>query len=212
MGFFQPAGSFSKFYIGMSYQQVYQQTIVWVANRDEPVSDMYISVLKISDGNLVLFDGRYETPVWSPGLNSSSAHEAVLLDDGNLVLRDESGSVLWQSFDHPCDTWLPGARIRYDKRTKKSTQRLTSWKSSEDPSPGLFSLELDESTAYKVLWNGSAQYWSSGPWNPQRNFGLDNSAKSTLTVAPMGFAMTSPNLFANALLMGLGLGREKIGT
>ncbi|KAH0869481.1 LOW QUALITY PROTEIN: hypothetical protein HID58_076503, partial [Brassica napus] len=201
MGFFQPAGSFSKFYIGMSYQQVYQQTIVWVANRDEPVSDMYISVLKISDGNLVLFDGRYETPVWSPGLNSSSAHEAVLLDDGNLVLRDESGSVLWQSFDHPCDTWLPGARIRYDKRTKKSTQRLTSWKSSEDPSPGLFSLELDESTAYKVLWNGSAQYWSSGPWNPQRNFGLDNSAKSTLTVAPMGFAMTSPNLFANALLM-----------
>ncbi|CAN7079363.1 unnamed protein product [Brassica oleracea var. botrytis] len=77
MGFFQPAGSFSKFYIGMSYQQVYQQTIVWVANRDEPVSDMYISVLKISDGNLVLFDGRYETPVWSPGLNYSSANEAV---------------------------------------------------------------------------------------------------------------------------------------
>ncbi|CAG7872948.1 unnamed protein product [Brassica rapa] len=60
MGFFQPAGSFSKFYIGMSYQQVYKQTIVWVTNRDEPVSDMFISVLKISDGNLVLFDGRYE--------------------------------------------------------------------------------------------------------------------------------------------------------
>ncbi|KAH0924039.1 hypothetical protein HID58_024057 [Brassica napus] len=193
MGFFQPAGSFSKFYIGMSYQQVYKQTIVWVRTR-------------------LQF-----------GLNSSSAHEAVLLDDGNLVLRDEYGSVLRQSFDHPGVTWLPGANIRYDKRTKKSTQRLTSWKSSEDPSPGLFSLELDESTAYKVLWNGSAQYWSSESYFSYSTYNhtnisrlfidisaqiklsscLGNSAKSMLTVAPMGFAMTSLNLFANALLMGL---------
>lgn len=49
----------------------------------------------------------------------------------------------------------------------------------------------------------------SGNWSC---LSLDNSAKSTLTVAPMGFAMTSLNLFANALLMGLRLGREKIGT
>uniref|UniRef100_M4FBV1 S-locus glycoprotein n=1 Tax=Brassica campestris TaxID=3711 RepID=M4FBV1_BRACM len=165
MGFFQPATS-SNFYIGMWYQQLPQQTIVWVANRDKPVSDKKTSLLKISNGNLVLLDGNNQTPVWSTGLNSSSAHDAVLQDDGNLVLRDDSGSLLWQSFDHPGDTWLPGAKIRYDKRTKKS-QRLTSWTGVEDPSPGLFSLELDESTAYKILWNGSTQYWSSGPWNPQ---------------------------------------------
>ncbi|KAF8093551.1 hypothetical protein N665_0383s0176 [Sinapis alba] len=163
LGFFQP-GTSSNFYIGMWYQQLSVQTIVWVANRDKPVSDKKTSVLKMSDGNLVLLDGN--NLVWSTGLKSSSAHEAVFQDDGNLVLRDEAGSVLWQSFDHPGDTWLPGAKIRYDKRTKKS-QRLTSWKNSEDPSPGLFSVELDESTAYKILWNGSTQYWSSGPWNPQ---------------------------------------------
>ncbi|KAJ4876946.1 G-type lectin S-receptor-like serine/threonine-protein kinase [Raphanus sativus] len=163
LGFFQPGNS-TNFYIGMWYQQLSQQTIVWVANRYKPVSDKNASVLRISDGNLVLLDGN--NLVWSTGLNSTSAHEAVLLDDGNLVLRDDSGSVLWQSFDHLSDTWLPGAKIRYDKRTKKS-QRLTSWKNSEDPSPGLFSVELDESTAYKILWNGSTQYWSSGPWNPQ---------------------------------------------
>ncbi|CAH8341716.1 unnamed protein product [Eruca vesicaria subsp. sativa] len=162
MDFFKP-GSSSNFYIGMWYQQLSQQTVVWVANRDKPVSDKNTAVLKISNGNLVLLDGN--NLVWSTGLNSSSAaHEAVLQDDGNLVLRDDSGSVLWQSFDHLGDTWLPGAKIRYNKRTKKS-QRLTSWTSLEDPSPGLFSLELDESTAYKILWNGSTQYWSSGPWN-----------------------------------------------
>ncbi|RID44305.1 hypothetical protein BRARA_I01110 [Brassica rapa] len=163
MGFFKPGNS-ANFYIGMWYQELSIQTIVWVANRDKPVSDKNTSVLRISDGNLVLLDGN--DLVWSTGLNSSSAHEAVLQDDGNLVLRDDSGSPLWQSFDHLGDTWLPGAKIRYDKRTKKS-QRLTSWTSVEDPSPGLFSLELDESTAYKILWNGSTQYWSSGPWNSQ---------------------------------------------
>ncbi|KAF8093549.1 hypothetical protein N665_0383s0174 [Sinapis alba] len=163
MGFFQP-GTSSNFYIGMWYQELSIQTIVWVANREKAVSDKNTSVLKMSDGNLVLLDGN--NLVWSTGLKSSSAHEAVLLDDGNLVLRDEAGSVLWQSFDNPGDTWLPGAKIRYDKRTKKS-QRLTSWTSIEDPSPGLFSLELDESTAYKILWNGSTHYWSSGPWNNQ---------------------------------------------
>ncbi|CAF1718717.1 unnamed protein product [Brassica napus] len=163
MGFFKPGNS-ANFYIGMWYQELSIQTIVWVANRDKPVSDKNTSVLRISDGNLVLLDGN--NLVWSTGLNSSSAHDAVLQDDGNLVLRDDSGSPLWQSFDHLGDTWLPGAKIRYDKRTKKS-QRLTSWTSVEDPSPGLFSLELDESTAYKILWNGSTQYWSSGPWNSQ---------------------------------------------
>ncbi|CAN6855681.1 unnamed protein product [Brassica oleracea] len=165
MGFFKPGNS-TNFYIGMWYQELSIQTIVWVANRDKPVSDKNASVLRISDGNLVLLDGN--SLVWSTGLNSSSALDAVLQDDGNLVLRDESGSPLWQSFDHLGDTWLPGAKIRYDKRTKKS-QRLTSWTSTEDPSPGLFSLELDESTAYKILWNGSKEYWSSGPWNNQSN-------------------------------------------
>ncbi|CAE5989629.1 unnamed protein product [Arabidopsis arenosa] len=172
MGFFKP-GSSSNFYIGLWYKQL-SQTVLWVANRDKPVSDKNSSVLKISNGNLILLDGNNQTPVWSTGLNSTSssvsALEAVLLDDGNLVLRTSgsgsSANKLWQSFDHPGNTWLPGMKIRLDKRTGKS-QRLTSWKSLEDPSPGLFSLELDESTAYKILWNGSNEYWSSGPWNNQ---------------------------------------------
>ncbi|KFK25384.1 hypothetical protein AALP_AA8G106700 [Arabis alpina] len=170
LGFFKP-GSSSKYYIGMWYNQLSQPTIVWVANRDTPVKDKNTSVLKISDGNLILLDGKNQTPIWSTGLTSTSSVsplKAVLSDDGNLVLStsDSSATVLWESFDHPAHTWLPGGKIRYDKRTGKS-QKLISWKNQEDPSPGLFSLELDVSTAYKILWNGTNQYWSSGPWNPQ---------------------------------------------
>ncbi|KAF5195426.1 hypothetical protein FRX31_014986 [Thalictrum thalictroides] len=45
--------------------------------------------------------------------------EVMLGDDGNLVLRRTSGirrpyaDVIWQSFDHPTDTILPGAKIGY---------------------------------------------------------------------------------------------------
>ncbi|KAF6154131.1 hypothetical protein GIB67_016383 [Kingdonia uniflora] len=44
-----------------------------------------------------------------------------LLDSGNLVLRDandgNSTSYLWQSFDHPSDSLLPGMKVGRDIRT-----------------------------------------------------------------------------------------------
>jgi hypothetical protein len=80
LGFFKP-GNASIYYIGMWYStsKVSTQTIVWVANRDRPVSDISSSVLRISDGNLVLFN-EFQIPVWSTNLNSttSSPVEAVL--------------------------------------------------------------------------------------------------------------------------------------
>ncbi|XP_024020982.1 G-type lectin S-receptor-like serine/threonine-protein kinase At2g19130 [Morus notabilis] len=167
LGFFKP-GNASKYYIGMWYKQVTPQTVVWVANREKPVSDRFSSELKISDGNLVLFN-ESKIPIWSTGVNytGSASVQAVLHDNGNLILNDGSNSSisLWQSFDNPADTWLPGGKISYNKITKKH-QRLTSWKNSEDPAPGLFSLELDISdNSYIILWNMSNEYWTSGSWN-----------------------------------------------
>ncbi|PQQ13131.1 G-type lectin S-receptor-like serine/threonine-protein kinase [Prunus yedoensis var. nudiflora] len=142
LGFFKPGNS-SNYYIGMWYskQLVSLETIVWVANRETPVSDRFSSVLRISD------------------------------DSGNLVLRTAGSNAntsepLWQSFDHPAHTWLPGARIGFNTVTNQ-TLILTSWKSSEDPAPGLFTLELDPngSNAYLIFWNRSRQYWSSGAWD-----------------------------------------------
>ncbi|KAM2367941.1 hypothetical protein ACFXTH_045564 [Malus domestica] len=155
LGFFKP-GKLSNFYIGMWYTDrvVSERTIVWVANRENPVSDIFSSSKAI---------------VWSTNLTSSSSATACLLDTGNLVLRAESSNSsepLWQSFDHPTHTWLPGGRIRFNTVTKQ-TQILTSWKSSEDPAPGLFSLELDPngSSAFFIMWNRSRQNWTSGSWD-----------------------------------------------
>lgn len=92
----------------------------------------------------------------------------MLKDDGNLVLRIGSNSsnvTLWQSLDYPSHTWLPGGKIAYNNLTNQ-TQRLTSWKNAEDPAIGLFALELDPiGRQYVIKWNGTRQYWTSGPWN-----------------------------------------------
>ena len=90
LGFFTPGNSSrSNYYIGMWYKKVSLRTIVWVANRETPVSDRSSSVLRISDGNLVLFN-ESQIPIWSTNLSSTSSVplEAVLQDDGNFVLRE----------------------------------------------------------------------------------------------------------------------------
>lgn len=35
----------------------------------------------------------------------------TLLDSGNLVYSDEEGNIIWQSFEFPTDTFLPGMKI-----------------------------------------------------------------------------------------------------
>ncbi|KAA8524506.1 hypothetical protein F0562_010929 [Nyssa sinensis] len=120
------------------------------------------------DGNLVLLN-ESRIPIWSTNISSTTSNSlvAVLLDNGNLVLKDGSNSkhLIWQSFDYPTHTWLPGSKIGFNKLTN-SNQLLTSWKNSEDPAPGLFSLELNpNSSEYLILWNKSQDYWASGPWN-----------------------------------------------
>nr|XP_043608851.1 receptor-like serine/threonine-protein kinase SD1-8 [Erigeron canadensis] len=169
LGFFKPGNS-SNYYIGIWYKKVSVRTVVWVANRETPISDRYKSKLEIVDGNLVLVN-ESNTQVWSTGVHSN-ATSLVLLDNGNLVLRYGSSlsppAAVWQSFDHPTHTLLPGSKFGYDKRTN-TTQVLTSWRSSEDPGMGLFSLEVDHTEKqYLLKWNKSVEYWTSGPWNEEK--------------------------------------------
>ncbi|MQM20865.1 hypothetical protein Taro_053895 [Colocasia esculenta] len=41
----------------------------------------------------------------------------MLLEMGNLVLRDGSGNDVWQSFDHAADTYLPGMKLSVNLTT-----------------------------------------------------------------------------------------------
>ncbi|XP_074303510.1 G-type lectin S-receptor-like serine/threonine-protein kinase At2g19130 [Silene latifolia] len=174
LGFFQP-GKSSNWYIGIWYKKVSVPTVVWVANRVNPVLDKHSYEFKLLDGNLVLTNMVIKSPpIWSTDLNLTNRKsvQAVLLDSGNLVLTDGPNTSisepLWQSFENLTDTWLPGGKIEYNKKTNKS-QHLSSWKNLDDPSPGLFTLEINhELKSYIIMWNETIQYWSSGSWNPKQ--------------------------------------------
>ncbi|KAI5018598.1 hypothetical protein ZWY2020_043486 [Hordeum vulgare] len=185
LGLFHPAGAADgSWYVGIWYYKIPVHTPVWVANRETPVSNT--SRLAIApDGNLALFGGAGSI-VWSTNANTSGVANAsdtvaVLHDSGNLVLTPASNAsaVLWQSFDHITDTWLPGGKLRRDKRTGV-VQAMASWRARGDPAPGMYALQLDPSGAkqYLLLSNGTRQYWATGNWTGKYFTGAPEVAAS----------------------------------
>ncbi|GAY53022.1 hypothetical protein CUMW_146270, partial [Citrus unshiu] len=109
--------------------------------------------------------------VWSANLSKEVRTPVVLqlLDSGNLVLRGErdggSETYLWQSFDYPSDTLLPGMKLGWDLKTGLE-RRITSWKSPDDPSPGNFIWAVErQDNPELIMWKGSRKFQRSGPWN-----------------------------------------------
>lgn len=164
LGFF-PTDS-TNYYVGIWYKNVPKKTVVWIANRDYPVTDS--AVLSISVySNLVIRHGRIVYMVTDIVTNGNV--NATLLDSGNLVVRDEKSNTLWQSFDFPCNTFLPGMRLGYDNRNGKNWSYV-SWKSDDDPSPGNFTLKLDSEQGNRILiLNGDDEYWRSKLWEEDSN-------------------------------------------
>ncbi|KAF8409409.1 hypothetical protein HHK36_005485 [Tetracentron sinense] len=117
LGFFSPGNS-RNYFVGIWYKKVNVQTVVWVANREQPLTSPS-GILTINmEGNLVVLDGNKSYPV--SDVSSVKNTSATLLDSGNLILRDSKSQILWQSFDYPSDTFLPGMRIGYNKKTGKA--------------------------------------------------------------------------------------------
>uniref|UniRef100_A0A6N2MF89 Receptor-like serine/threonine-protein kinase n=1 Tax=Salix viminalis TaxID=40686 RepID=A0A6N2MF89_SALVM len=169
LGFFSPGSSRNR-YVGIWYKNIPIRTVVWVANRKNPINDSSGFLMIDNTGNFVLVSNNNSTVVWSSNL-TKAAQSGIgeLLDSGNLVLRDEkdadSGTYLWQSFDYPSDTLLPGMKLGWDLRTGLD-RRLSAWKSPDDPSPGdfIWGTQL-QSNPELVMWKGSKKYYRSGPWN-----------------------------------------------
>ncbi|KAG8385669.1 hypothetical protein BUALT_Bualt03G0069200 [Buddleja alternifolia] len=179
LGFFN---SSNDWYIGIWYNNIEQRTIVWVANRDSPLRNSS-GILKISadDGNLVLTDETGES-FWSSNHSRAENTVAELLDTGNFVLRQENDespeNYLWQSFDYPTDTLLPGMKLGWDTKTGLN-RYITSWKSEYDPSSGEFSFKLDTNGFPEIYLRKKQKIlYRSGPWNGLRFSGVPEMKSS----------------------------------
>ncbi|XP_050247242.1 G-type lectin S-receptor-like serine/threonine-protein kinase At4g27290 isoform X2 [Quercus robur] len=168
LGFFSP-GNPNNRYLGIWYHNIPIRTVVWVANRRNPINGSSGVLMVNNYGKLVLLN-QNSTVAWSANSTKEARNPIVqLLDSGNLVLREENEenpeNYLWQSFDYPSDTWLPGMKVGWDLSTGLE-RRLTAWKSPEDPSPGELSwgIELHDYPEI-VMKKGSDKFFRTGPWN-----------------------------------------------
>ncbi|RWR88188.1 G-type lectin S-receptor-like serine/threonine-protein kinase isoform X1 [Cinnamomum micranthum f. kanehirae] len=174
LGFFSPDNSSTNRYVGIWYDKIPVQTIVWTANRENPVKNSS-GVLIIKGGNLVLVDGGHSnnSTLWSTNVSTAANYSSATLTAlGNLVLTDDQERTLWESFDYPTNTFLPRMKLGLNRRTGLN-RFLTSWKSTTDPTPGEFSFGVDSTGVPQYfLKSGSDRIWRSGPWNGQRLSGL----------------------------------------
>ncbi|KAF8409412.1 hypothetical protein HHK36_005488 [Tetracentron sinense] len=168
LGFFSPGNSKNR-YVGIWYKQITIPTVVWVANRDNPLTNSS-GILRIGDeGNLILLNEAEASVMWWSNQSKADNPVAQLLDSGNLVIREANDedpqNYLWQSFDHPTDTLLPGMKLGWNLKTSMN-RYLTSWKSEDDPSTGDFSFRIDpHGFPEAFLLNRLVRQYRSGPWD-----------------------------------------------
>ncbi|XP_023882288.1 G-type lectin S-receptor-like serine/threonine-protein kinase At4g27290 isoform X2 [Quercus suber] len=180
LGFFRPGNSSNR-YLGIWYNNIPVRTVVWVANRLNPINDSSGMLMVNSSGSLVLLS-QNRTVAWSANSTKQALNPIVqLLDSGNLVLREENEedpeNYLWQSFDYPSDTWLPGMKLGWDLRTGLE-RRLTAWKSPDDPSPGELSVGIELHNYPEIVMNkGTEKFFRIGPWNGLSLSGLPDLLK-----------------------------------
>ncbi|CAL5344808.1 unnamed protein product [Camellia sinensis] len=121
------------------------------------------------DGNLRLLDGM--NTVWLTNVSVHSNNSiAVPSDKGDPTLKDSvSGLTLLESFNYPCETFLPCMMLGLNTKTGEK-HFLPSWK-TEDPIA--WKVCLWNYTPQVFIWNGSRPYSRSGHCSLPRDIPMD---------------------------------------
>ncbi|CAI0375549.1 unnamed protein product [Linum tenue] len=182
LGFFTPPTTQNR-YLGIWYKKISTSTVVWVGNRGAPLNGSEGAVLRFIDGgrNLAVLaagGGGNGNITWSTNLTGTAPIRPVaqLLETGNLVIRDgNSETFLWQSFDYPGDTFLPGMKYGIDFKLGLN-RALTSWRTATDPAVGDYANTLDPSGVpqFFLTRRSSVIEFRSGSWNGKQFGGMIN--------------------------------------
>ncbi|XP_060189946.1 G-type lectin S-receptor-like serine/threonine-protein kinase SD2-5 [Lycium barbarum] len=126
--------------------------LVWSANRNNPVRvDATLQLRK--DGGVFLRDSN-GTLIWNTSTSGKIVSGFNLTEMGNLVLFDKSNDTIWQSFDHPTDTLVPG-------QIMAPGQKLISSISASDWNEGMFTLDVKSSGLFAYIESNPRQLYSS---------------------------------------------------
>ncbi|CAI0456861.1 unnamed protein product [Linum tenue] len=147
------------------------QYLYWVANRDFPICDDdsgrlvldHNGTLKLTNSAgppLVLYSSSNND---NNNRNSSKKLTAAVEENGSLSVRDGSSNLLWQSFDSPTDSWLPGMKLGVvNDSGGLQNRKLTSRLIYSIPAKGSFTLEWDPKREELVVKRRGVEFWASG--------------------------------------------------
>ncbi|CAM8994506.1 unnamed protein product [Rhodiola kirilowii] len=159
------------FWFSIWYTHSADPTLVWIANRDKPVNGQSSKVSLRRDGGLVLTDVDASV-VWLSNTSSFDVDvdRAELMDTGNLVLRNPSGHVQWESFDLPTNTLLPG-------QTFTKSNKLVSNLGPGQFGSGYYALFFGNDNVLRLVYDGpeiSSLYWP----DPNPNINVYDSGRT----------------------------------
>ncbi|XP_010672399.2 putative receptor protein kinase ZmPK1 [Beta vulgaris subsp. vulgaris] len=191
------------YWFSIWYTNTKEQTIVWTANPDKPVNRRGSRLSLRRNGAMVLID--YDgTTAWETNTTKSNVDRAELLNTGNLVLKDPTGNILWQSFDHPTDTLLPHQLFTKNKP-------LVSRIGPQMVGSGYFSLFFDSGNVLKLIYDGpeiSSIYWPDITLHAYQN-GRTHANNSRIAILDdMGTFSSSDQLEFSASDVGVGIRRR----
>ncbi|KAK4757375.1 hypothetical protein SAY87_018676 [Trapa incisa] len=153
------------------------RTVVWVAGGDLAVGNM--SYFQITEGGeFIIFDSTIGVVAWSSKTSQQSVSSAVLQDDGNFVLLNQGKEIVWQSFDSPSDTLLPGQRLPMFRPLRAArVDSLSSY----------YSLYMNASGVLQLRWESNVTYWTGGnPSSDQSNRSVVLTTDGSLQILETG--------------------------
>ncbi|OWM78942.1 G-type lectin S-receptor-like serine/threonine-protein kinase SD3-1 [Punica granatum] len=156
LGFFNSSSQPCQYSFGIRFNSdsipVAERTVVWVAGADLAVSNK--SYFQITgDGELILFDSSMGVVAWSSSTSQLSVSSALLHDNGNFVLLNQKKEIVWQSFDTPSDTLLPGQKLPLFSSLRAA---------KVDSVSSYYSLYMNASGELQLRWESDVIYWTRG--------------------------------------------------
>ncbi|ONH89928.1 hypothetical protein PRUPE_8G024600 [Prunus persica] len=158
--------------IGIWFEKIQPQTIIWTANRDVKLPSSEDVKLHLSGEGIsvILQDKQGLSPLIS-NITESVAW-ASMLDSGNFVLYNSNAKIIWQSFDAPTDTILSGQRLL-------AGRNLVSSISTTNHATGRFQLSMQRDgnlvqyPANLVLVTAQYAYWNTKTFTAGDNVSLN---------------------------------------
>ncbi|KAL3844440.1 hypothetical protein ACJIZ3_001843 [Penstemon smallii] len=179
LGFHTPSNTNTS-YIAIWYTNIDRSVYpdpVWIGNRNAPIPNNSSATFTINNnGSLLIMipnrSGVGQNPFfellfyyhWEELSTNTYNVSATLFDSGNFVLsnhEEEEDVILWQSFDYPTDTLLPGMKLGVNHRTGRNWI-ISSWFGVNNPASGAFTLEWDTSGDRLLVRRRGVLYWTSG--------------------------------------------------